>query len=151
MLCCVCFICDILCGDTAYAIADRRVIRKIPTLIVTQKGRNVNNHLVLRRIRRTAFKTQIRHTPVSENTASHSGAIFMIARMMITALTISEKVMFALTVEIVLRASRTARGREERFSELSTISADSIAASEPSPIAMPQVARLPEPSWRPIN
>ena len=57
--------------------------------------------------------------------------------------TASEKAMFSRTTRMVRRAMRIASGRREGLSSMSTMSADSMAASLPSaPMAMPTSARL---------
>ena len=82
-------------------------------------------------------------TPTSPNTASHIFAIPSAPSTRITALTPSAKMIFSQTILIVFLAIFMLSAIFDGLSSIRTISADSIAASEPmAPIAIPQSALI---------
>ena len=75
---------------------------------------------------------------MSARTPSHIGAKPSAARIITAALTVSENAIFAFAVITVDLAILNAWVRGFRFPELSTASAEAIAASLHKPIAKPQ-------------
>ena len=82
-------------------------------------------------------------TPTSANTAHHMLAMPTAPSSRNSPLTVSAKTMFSYTIRIHLRAIRMARLTLAGSSSISTTSAASMAASDPSaPMAMPTSARV---------
>ena len=82
-------------------------------------------------------------TPTSANTASHMVAKPTAANTNTANFTPSAKTMFCHTMRMVLRAMRIAEAILEGLSSIRTMSAASIAASDPiAPMAMPISARV---------
>ena len=79
------------------------------------------------------FKTASSNTPVSPNTAAHSGTNPATESAIKAIFTTMENTMFSVTIFFVFLAPLIALGRAERLSPASTKSLASIAASLPKP------------------